>query len=98
MDNIWTNPNDGRTAIAITVAANVVGILWWFFLETEPFHAAIFRLVPLLWLILAGVGCITGLRAVSFNRHRGLGALSMAICFLNIPLAGIFLLAATMGG
>lgn len=91
------NPNDGRGALATVLAATAIGLVWWLFLVLEPFSLGILRVIPLIWLVLALVGCTSGLRAVSFNNHRGLGVLSILIGLLNIPLAGIFLLGALMG-
>ena len=91
------NP-DGKSAARVTLVVLVIGCVWvaalnWVHLSDPP---EVLRLVPVAWLFMSLYGVLLGLQAALANVRRYLGLLSLLICLANVPLAGVFALAAMM--
>jgi uncharacterized membrane protein YoaK (UPF0700 family) len=89
---------DSVHALLVVVVSAFLGALYFGYLRSEPFPPDIVRVVPLLWLAGCAKGWILVAAALRFD-NRKFPALAGLI--LNVPntlLAGIFSLAAVMGG
>jgi hypothetical protein len=89
--------NSARALLVVVVSA-FFGALYFGYLRSEPFPPDIVRVVPLLWLAGCAKGWILVVAALRFD-NRKFPALAGLI--LNVPntlFAGMFSLAALMGG
>lgn len=90
--------SDGARALTVALGSSAVGAAYFSYLSAVPFPPNIARLVPLVWLGACVAGWALSTRALRASKPRALPVLAMVLNVPNTLFAGIFLLAATMGG
>lgn len=90
--------NNSARALLVVAGSALVGAVYFDYLRSEPFPPEIVRVVPLLWLGGCAVGWILVVAGLRFDARK---LPALAALLLNVPntlFAGIFSLAAVMGG
>lgn len=87
--------NDTR-ALFLVMNSAVLGVLYFSYLNAEPFPPDIARLVPIAWLAGAVLGGVLAVRAFRSNRST-VAVLALVLNVPNLLLAAVFSLAALMG-
>jgi len=88
----------GARALLVVVGSALFGALYFSYLRSEPFPPDVVRVVPLVWLAACATGWMLVVAGLRFD-DRKLPAIAGLL--LNVPntlFAGIFALAAVMGG
>ena len=89
--------SDGLKALLVVTSFALLGVLYFWYLNAEPFPPAIARFIPAIWLAGTLVGGVRAARALRSDRHRLPAGLALALGLPSAVFALVFALAALMG-
>lgn len=86
-----------KVPIVATIAASLLGVAYFNYLKIEPYPPDIVRVTPFIWLTVAVLGVCGGARRMTGQPASPVRWLVVIAALLNVLVAAIFCLAATMG-